>query len=142
MAKLTLIRGLPGSGKSTLAKEIVKTNPVAVNFEADMYFIFPDGQYYFVGELIEDAHQWCFEQTKKYLNIDVDVIVSNTFTQFWELSHYVEFAKQNNHQFEIITCTEQYENIHNAPEKVLERMKERFETHEEILKQCGDNSIG
>jgi len=80
MKELFLLRGLPGAGKSTLAKTIG-----GKHFEADMYFI-KDGEYKFEADKLKMAHNWCAIQTQIAMVDDEPiVIVSNTFTQEWEM---------------------------------------------------------
>jgi hypothetical protein len=131
--KLTIWRGLPGSGKSTSAK---KAN---VHFEADMYFLRPDGRYGFVREELHYAHQWCLGNVKRYLLDEFDVSVSNTFTTYKELKPYIDYAKENGHEVEIITLTTNFGSIHNVPEETLKAMAARFESHEAILEKMNGN---
>ena len=89
MKKLFIIRGLPGAGKSTLAKSI----GVVEHYEADMYFVAPDGSYQFDVTRIKDAHQWCKDLVMMAMKRDEPkVVVSNTFTQEWEMEAYYELA--------------------------------------------------
>ena len=80
MKELILLRGLPGNGKSTFAKVIGGTH-----YEADMYFM-EDGIYNFDPSGLKDAHAWCRNSTETAMRRGEDkVIVSNTFTQEWEM---------------------------------------------------------
>lgn len=94
MKELILLRGLPGSGKSTLAKSLG-----GIHIEADMYFM-ENGEYKFDGSKIKLAHNYCQSQTKSWMSTDgtqvnVDkIIVSNTFTQEWEMTPYYEMAEK------------------------------------------------
>ena len=94
MKELFLLRGLPGSGKSTLAKSIG-----GVHYEADMFFI-KDGEYQFDVTLLRDAHSWCQTQVSNAMilnlatKINERIVVSNTFTQEWEMTHYFELAEK------------------------------------------------
>ncbi|MDF5393465.1 AAA family ATPase, partial [Vibrio parahaemolyticus] len=74
LAKLILIRGLPGSGKTTLAKQLA-IELGAKHFEADMYFENDEGDYHFEPVQLPQAHEWCFQQTRKWLNKGRVVIV-------------------------------------------------------------------
>ena len=141
MAKLIIIRGLPGSGKSTLARVEQKSNKYILqpaSFEADDYFIRPDEVYDFNPKLLKNAHDWCFNNVvNRFVYGSAAVIVSNTFTTYKEMKPYVDYAKENGHELEIITCTGEYQNIHNVPEETLKRMKDRFESHESVLEKAG-----
>jgi len=121
MAKLILVRGIPGSGKSTYAKGLGLNH-----FEADMYFE-RNGKYEFDPSQIKNAHEWCQREVRATLKKDEDVIVSNTFTQHWELKPYLDMAEELGVEVRVIRMTADYGNIHGVPETVIETMKERFE---------------
>lgn len=122
---LILVRGLPGSGKSTLAKQLAKHNSYA-HFEADMYHIV-DGTYQFNPKCVPLSHQWCKNQTKIALQEGFSVIVSNTFTQKWEMWDYTSMASDLNVDTQIIECHGTFTNIHNVPTHAIERMRNRWE---------------
>ena len=84
-----LVRGIPGSGKSTFAKTLG-----GEHYEADMFFIDGNGEYKFDGSKIKLAHEWC--QDMVYMDMIKEIpkiVVSNTFTQEWEMRPYFELAK-------------------------------------------------
>ena len=116
--KLVLIRGLPGSGKTTIAKSMAGYK----HFEADMYHIV-DGVYLFDFNSIKKAHQWCQENTFSELEKGNYVVVSNTFTELWEMQPYIDFG----YDYSIIVAKGEFENIHGVPEEVLKKMTDRFE---------------
>ena len=116
--QLILVRGLPGSGKTTLANDFGR-----LHFEADTYHVTNEGDYLFKQENIKAAHQWCQEQTLKSLQQGFRVVVSNTFVKKWEIQPYLDMGF-NTH---IIEATGKFNNIHNVPQDVLERMKEEWE---------------
>lgn len=126
MTTLTLIRGLPGSGKSTIARRLAEANFGAVHLEADQFFE-QDGEYRFDPTLLRDAHAWCQERTEDRLQGGRDVIVSNTFTQIWELVPYFDLAKRFGIVPTVITAQNQFKNIHNVPDEVLNKMRDRFQ---------------
>ena len=127
MAELFLIRGLPGSGKSTLAKRMVEAIR-AHHFEADMFFVRSDGQYNFRPQAIKAAHEWCQSQTRAALALGADVIVSNTFTQNWEIRPYLEMGAD---KVTVITCEGDYGNVHGVPDSAIDRMRDRWELYGE-----------
>ena len=132
MKNLYLLRGLPGSGKSTLANQIGDTH-----FEADMYFINENGEYIFNGADIRKAHQWCQSQVELAMiqnhitdGLDSsDIIVSNTFTQEWEMEPYYKLAESYGYRVFSLIVENRHggENIHGAPENKIEEMRVRFE---------------
>jgi predicted kinase len=119
--KLTLIRGLPGSGKSTFAKTIP-----GFHVEADMYFV-RDGKYEFDGKSIGMAHSWCARMAENALEKGIDVVVSNTFTQKWELERYIELAKEYFATVEIIVMRGEFGSVHGVPPETIELMRRRWE---------------
>jgi predicted kinase len=120
---LILIRGMPGSGKSTLANLF----PPCYHFEADQYFIDPEGNYNFDGSKIKEAHSWCQRETEEQISKGNDVIVSNTFTTKRELKPYFDIAKKYGIVPHVILMQNQFESVHNVPEDVMRRMEDRFE---------------
>lgn len=125
---LVLIRGLPGSGKSTLARAMRCAKGTA-HWEADMYFTDDSGNYKFVASEVRQAHKWCQEAVWECLNsymIDT-VIVSNTFTQKWEMDEYLSMAEEVGAQVMILECVGNYGSIHGIPDEAMQRMRDRWE---------------
>ena len=126
--QLILLRGLPGSGKSTLAKAI-QPSGWSAHYEADMFFI-KDGVYKFEADKLKMAHNWCKIQTQKAMVDEIpSIIVSNTFTQEWEMEVYYKLAEENGYQVHSIIVENRHGgvNTHGVPEDKLEVMKNRFE---------------
>lgn len=132
MSILAIIRGVPGTGKSTFAKTFIPYG--FAHYEADMYHCDPDGTYKFDMNNLYDAHRWCERNVTAQLFSGQDVVVSNTFTTFREIKHYVEFAVKYGHKVVVHTMTEEYGSFHNVPEETMVRMRNRFQSHEAILK--------
>lgn len=131
MRELILLRGLPGSGKSTLAKSF--GYPV---FEADQYFIDPKtGEYKFDATKLKEAHEWCRKSVEILMrgwnNVlpTIHIIVSNTFTQEWEMESYFKLAKQYGYRVHSLIVENRHGGVneHNVPEDKLKQMKDRFE---------------
>lgn len=123
MAKLTIVRGLPGAGKSTYAKTLD-----CIHYEADQFFELADGTYAFDSKLLGAAHDWCYSKTVRALRRGHDVVVSNTFTQLWELDRYLSIPNiVNSVEIEIVELKTQYQNIHGVPEDKLAKMAARWE---------------
>jgi uridine kinase len=135
MGRITLIRGLPGSGKSTMAKKILTKagqSPDEGHFEADMYFIMKDGEYHFNPALIKNAHAWCQAATREYIKTQIDymtddVVVSNTFVKRWEMQPYLDMANEFNLTSLVLVADGNYQNVHNVPQEVIERMRLNWE---------------
>jgi predicted kinase len=130
MAKeLFLLRGLPGSGKSTLAAQLGGSL-----VEADRYFM-QYGEYKFDASKLKEAHAWCRDQVRKWMEVDnagydVDrIVVSNTFTQEWEMKPYYELAEKYGYRVYSIVVENRHggKNVHNVPDEAIDRMRKRFE---------------
>jgi energy-coupling factor transporter ATP-binding protein EcfA2 len=124
MKELILLRGLPGSGKSTLAKSLG-----GKHFEADMYFV-RDGEYQFDGTKLKEAHEWCRSSIGGLMiNEEPKLVVSNTFTQEWEMKPYFDLAKNYGYRVYSLIVENRHGGIneHGVPEDKLEQMKNRFE---------------
>ena len=124
MKELILLRGLPGSGKSTFAEVIG-----GFRCEADMFFM-EGGEYKFDVTRIEKAHRWCKEQCESFMVREKPkVIVSNTFTQEWEMEAYYELAKQYGYKVTSVIVENRHGGVnkHGVPADKLEQMKNRFE---------------
>jgi predicted kinase len=124
MKELFLLRGLPGSGKSTLAKSLG-----GKHFEADMYFV-RDGEYQFDVTKLKDAHEWCRSSIGGLMiNEEPKLIVSNTFTQEWEMESYYKLAEKYGYRVYSLIVENRHGGVneHGVPEDKLEQMKNRFE---------------
>jgi predicted kinase len=128
MKKLILLRGLPGNGKSTFAKSLV--NKDYCHKETDMYFVDGDGNYKFEPSKIKDAHAWCKEEVEFLMKYEHSpIVVSNTFTQEWEMNDYYKMAEELGYMVFSIIVENRHggKNIHGVPDDKLEIMKNRFE---------------
>lgn len=127
---LYIVRGIPGSGKSTFAKTLGGTH-----FETDNFFMV-DGEYKFDVTKLKAAHEWCQNSvnTAMILNITTDlnstIVVSNTFTQEWEMKPYFDMAETYGYRVFSLIVENRHGGVnqHGVPEDKLEIMKNRFET--------------
>ncbi len=136
MKELFLLRGLPGSGKSTLAESLGGTH-----LEADMYFITINGEYEFDASQLKYAHKWCQDSAEEamtwdehpeieYISAGVSrIVVSNTFTQEWEMQPYFDLAEKYGYRVYSLICENRHGGVneHGVPEEKLVQMKNRFE---------------
>ena len=124
MKKLYLLRGLPGSGKSTLAESIG-----GEHYEADQYFM-ENGEYKFDGSKIKLAHQSCQDGVEGAMKYGHDkIVVSNTFTQEWEMKPYYEMAEEYGYMVFSLIVENRHGGVneHDVPDEVIEKMEKRFE---------------
>ena len=131
---LTLLRGVPGAGKSTFAN-FIWTNHVIC--EADQYFVGEDGEYRFDGSKLKEAHKWCRDKIEGMMQecersgylYYPEIVVSNTFTQEWEMEEYYKLAEKYGYTVFSIIVENRHngKNVHSVPDEKLEQMRNRFE---------------
>ena len=130
---LTLVRGLPGRGKSTFANFIWNDYAIC---EADKFFTDKEGNYNFDATKLRQAHEWCREQVEIRMKDNEvnpqfypEIVVSNTFTQEWEMEAYYKLAEQYGYKVFSIIVENRHGGInqHGVPAEKLEQMKARFE---------------
>lgn len=123
MKTLFLIRGLPGSGKSTLALELK-----ASVCEADDFFLH-DGKYEYNAGRIAEAHQFCRSNVEHLMEYKTPrIVVSNTFTQRWEMKPYLQLALEYDYRVVEVTLSGPlFPNIHGVPEETIQKMRARWE---------------
>jgi predicted kinase len=129
MKSLYLMRGISGSGKSTLAKSL--SNPNTGHIEADMYFVDNEtGEYRFDPTKLKNAHNWCQDVVENWMGeFGYDsIIVSNTFTQEWEMKPYYELAEQYGYTVFSLIVENRHGGVneHGVPEEKLEQMEIRL----------------
>jgi predicted kinase len=129
--ELILLRGIPGSGKTTLGEVILyKPNNDLKPLSADDYFTLPDGTYNFSFEKLKEAHNDCQQRCAILMsNGVVKIVVSNTFTQEWEMKPYYEMAERYGYRVHSVIVENRHGgvNTHGVPDEKLEIMKNRFE---------------
>jgi len=123
MKILIILRGLPGAGKSTLAKTLG-----GIHIEADHYFM-KDGEYKFDASKLKQAHEHCRTSTEGWMMEGYNIVVSNTFTQEWEMDAYYELAEKYEYRVYSIIVENRHNGVneHGVPADKLEQMKNRFE---------------
>ena len=128
---LILLRGIPGSGKTTLGEVILRTpNNQLKPLSADDYFIDEHGNYNFDATKLKEAHNDCQQRCSHLMQNDVmKIVISNTFTQEWEMLPYYQMAERYNYRIHSVIVENRHEGIneHNVPEEKLLQMKNRFE---------------
>ena len=133
MKELILLRGLPGSGKSTLAEVIASEYVIC---EADKYFIDKDGNYNFDANKLKDAHEWCRTRVEIFMSDNqaneqfyTTIVVSNTFTQEWEMKAYYELAEKYGYRVHSVIVENRHGNksVHNVPDASMGNMRNRFQ---------------
>lgn len=136
MKELILLRGLPGSGKSTFAKTLV--SPGSQYFEADQFFVDSQGNYNFDITKLKEAHKWCRNEVEYAMAFGYKeivpkeplqrIIVSNTFTQEWEMEPYFKLAGKFGYRVYSLVVENRHrgKSIHNVPKDTLTKMELRM----------------
>jgi len=123
MAELVIIRGLPGSGKSTIARTEYEYHK---HVEADMWHMTPNG-YDFKVDQMGVAHKWCELTVERWLRNGVNVVVSNTHINWEQTRPYLAIAKRCGAEVQVIEADGNFENIHDVPAEIIEKMIDNYE---------------
>tara|TARA_R110000765_G_scaffold53828_3_gene107788 strand:+ start:354 stop:746 length:393 start_codon:yes stop_codon:yes gene_type:complete len=127
MKTLILLRGLPNSGKSTLANILAPNS----KYEADDYFYDANGVYNFDATKLKEAHKTCQDKTNTCLLFGLHqvVVVSNTFTQEWEMEPYMKMAENHGYRIQTVITEKRHDgdNGHGVPDETIQNMINRFE---------------
>ena len=94
--QMRLIRGHQGSGKTTYAKTVY---PNYAHTEADMFFVGENGEYHFDPMLLGKAHAWCLWETSLNILAAKIVVISNTFSKWWEIRTYRLLSDKYGYEF-------------------------------------------
>lgn len=133
--KLIIIRGPVGTGKTTMAKAILAKYPEYKHLEVDMVFTDKDGGYHFNLLELGKACEWCATTAEQYMNEGHSLVVSNPFSQIWEMEIYFMVAKSLDYEITLMDCMTFFGNPHNVEQKVIDAQRERWESAE-IIQQC------
>jgi len=121
---LILLRGFPGAGKTTFGLSID-----AFTASADDYFdLYHKGE--FKPHKIGAAHGWCRDLVEARMQSGWPTLtVANTFTQEWEMKPYIDMAIDYGYNVHSLIVENRHgsTSVHNVPEDVIEKMKNRFE---------------
>lgn len=121
---LILVRGISGSGKTTFA-ELIATNV----FSADDYFTDALGNYNFDATYLPTAHDACKARTEEAMKKgESKICVANTFTTEWEMAPYFKLAEKYNYRIFTVIMENRHggTNVHDVPEPVLQKQKNKF----------------
>jgi hypothetical protein len=94
-----------------------------------------DGTYTFDGSKLKDAHQWCQDQVDNAMllnhtsGLNETIVVSNTFTQEWEMEPYFKLAEKYGYRVFSLIVENRHggKNTHGVPDEKVEVMKNRFQ---------------
>ena len=129
---LFLLSGAAGSGKSTMAEMLQSSTtgliePIADICEADeFWYILGKGKYAFKPMLLPKAHKWCQNQAKEIMQMGLNLIVSNTNLFPRDRKPYFDMADEFGYKVVFIHLDTQYKNVHNVPDEVVKRMKDKY----------------
>ena len=130
---LTIVRGLPGSGKSSFAGFVWNDYAIC---EADKFFYDKEGNYNFDAAKLKQAHEWCRNEVETRMKDNgnnpqyyPEIVVSNTFTQEWEMQAYFDLASKYDYRVFSIIVENRHggKNLHGVPDDTLKKMKDRFQ---------------
>lgn len=129
---LILLRGLPGSGKTTFSRTFKDARVFAAD---DFFYKRGEGKYAFDPTLLGEAHLACQRETRGALEAGEVVVVTNTFSQRWELEAYFRIAAEVGVR---VTVADLFDGglddkalvergLHGVPQEAIAAMRARWE---------------
>ena len=103
-----------------------KNFPGVLVLENDMFHMH-NGKYDFNASKQHAAVNWCFKATEFAMMNGMDVVVSNTFTQRRFVQPYADLAKKYGYEFKVYHMNGKFDDVHNVPKEVKDRMAKQFE---------------
>ncbi len=94
------------------------------------------GEYKFNPDEIKIAHQWCRDEVETRMKDNQvnpqyypEIVVSNTFTQEWEMEPYFKLAEKYGYKVFSLIVENRHggENQHGVPSDKVQVMKDRFQ---------------
>jgi predicted kinase len=136
--RFIIIRGPSGSGKTTISKEFSHSYPMALRYEADMFFTY-NHVYSFDTRQLHKAHNWCRLSIERGMFNKAEVVIlSNTSTRKKEVEPYLELAKEYGYEVEIIRTPGPWNpgtlagrNIHGVPLDIIQKQIARYDPYDE-----------
>lgn len=123
---LYIIRGLPGSGKTTFAETLLSSGVISSYHEADQYMVDESGNYYYDAGMLGLCHNSCRVAATLALKQGKSVAIYNTTTTKRELDALINIANSCGASYSIIRMSGMFGSIHNVPQEVIDKMRNRF----------------
>jgi hypothetical protein len=89
-----------------------------------------DNVYQFDASKLKNAHEWCRMITESsMMDSKEKIVVSNTFTQEWEMEAYYKLADKYGYRVYSLIVENRHGGVneHGVPADKLEAMRNRFE---------------
>lgn len=95
-----------------------------------MFHVNKEGVYDWKPEKVKESHSWCQNMVGSWMSCGEErIVVSNTFTQEWEMKPYYDWASEFGYKIFSLVVENRHNgvNSHHVPEETLVKMKDRFE---------------
>jgi hypothetical protein len=90
-------------------------------------FLMDHGDYRYDKKRLIVAAEKCKQIASEAFRLRCDLVVSNTFTQLWEMAWYIEEARKYDYEIVIYRANGKFGSVHNVPESTIAAMEQRFE---------------